>query len=183
MPQHLQDSRAVRPRRGTPPRSTHAIELLRHEHRRIRGLLSQFERSQSEPGRAALAEKICHALIVHMLMQQEIFFPAFLESTDDRQLYCQALVEQEAIQRLVTQVCEAPRQGELFAARMAVLLAMLRHHMDETEKRDGMLAEATCAGIDCEALGERMRQHRELLKKRLPLLRWRIPPGMGRALA
>ena len=87
------------------------------------------------------------------------------------------------MQRLATQVCEAPRQGELFAARMAVLVSMLRHHMDETEKRDGMLAEATCAGIDCEALGERIRQHRELLKKRLPLLRWRIPPGMGRALS
>ena len=78
MPQHLQDSRTARPRRATAPRSTHAIELLRQEHRRIRGLLSQFERSQSDPGRAALAEKICHALIVHMLVQQEIFYPAFL---------------------------------------------------------------------------------------------------------
>lgn len=164
MPRHLQDSRAVRrPPGGTPPRTTHAIELLRHEHRRIRGLLSQFEHSQSDQGRAALAERICHALVVHMLVQQEIFYPAFLESTGDRQLYCQALVEQEAMQRLVTQVGEAPRQGELFAARMA----MLRHHMDETGKRDGMLAEAACSGIDCEALGERMRQHRELLKKRV----------------
>lgn len=172
-----QQSSASAPPRAASPRSTHAMDMLRADHRRIRGMFRQFTRSTSLEGRAAAAEKICHALIIHMMIEEEIFHPAFLEATDDMQLYCQAEVEHEGIKRLVTLISDAPLQGELFAARMNLLSAMVQHHVDEEEKRDGMLAEAASAELDCEALGERMRQHQALLRKRLPLLRWRVPPA------
>jgi hypothetical protein len=52
---------------------------------------------------------------------------------------------------------------------------MVRHHVDEEEKRDGMFAEARSAGMDLVALGEQLRLRREQLKKRLLPARSRSP--------
>lgn len=164
------------PQRRPPTRSTLAVDSLRSEHRRLGTQLRQFARSPTDDDRAAMAEKICHGLIVYMMAEEEIFYPAFLASTDDQELYCQALVEHDAMKQLVTQILDAPMHGQLFLARMHLLAAMLQHHAEESERPDGMLAEATCAGLDCEELGERLRQQRDLLRKRMPLLRWRMPP-------
>lgn len=160
--------------RAPPPMHFHAIGLLRADHRRIRGLLRQCLRSHGGEEQADLALKACHALVIHLLVEEEIFHPAFLDATGDRQLHCQAEVEHDGIKRLVAQIGEAPLQGELFVARMQVLASMVQHHVEEEEKRDGMLAEAACAGLDSEALAQRLKEHRRLLRKRVQLLRWRV---------
>jgi hypothetical protein len=179
MVHQIRTPRAPQPYRAPPAAS--AIDLIRTDHRRICGMFRQFARSHTEEGRAALAGKICQALVIHMMVEEEVFHPAFLEATSDRQLHCQAEVEHEAIKRLIAAVTGSPPAGELFTARMNVLAALVQHHVEEEERRDGMLAAAASAGIDGAGLAGRMRRYREHLKRRLPLLQRRLLAPQGDA--
>ena len=53
---------------------------------------------------------------------------------------------------------------EFFDAKVSVLSEMIKHHVKEEEKRsEGLFAQARDAGLDVEALGERMKQRKEEL--------------------
>ncbi len=47
-------------------------------------------------------------------------------------------------------------EDEYFEARVTVLSEMIKHHVNEEEKRDGMFAEARKSDMDLVALGEQL---------------------------
>ena len=61
-----------------------AITLLKSDHREVEGLFAQFEKARSESKKKDLADKICNALRAHATIEEEIFYPAFLEATGDK---------------------------------------------------------------------------------------------------
>ena len=151
-------------------RAADAVELLKADHRRLRRLFRRFEHAAEEE-RMPVVESICHVLTLHMMVEEEIFYPAFLAATNDKDFYQEALVEHEGVRRLITQIEECGPQDESYAARVRVLAAMTRHHINEEEKRDGMFAEARSAEIDLAALGTKMKLRKARLRKKLLLLR------------
>jgi hemerythrin superfamily protein len=151
-------------------RAADAVELLRADHRRLRRLFRRFETVDAED-RVAVVESICHVLTLHMMVEEEIFYPAFLEATSDKDLFQEARVEHEGVRRLISQIEECGPQDESYAARVRVLAAMTRHHINEEEKRDGMFAEARSTGIDLAGLGVKMKARKMRLRKKLLLLR------------
>ena len=54
--------------------------------------------------------------------------------------------------------------NEFYDAKVKVLSEMIKHHVKEEEKRsEGLFAQAKKAGLDMEALGERMMQRKQEL--------------------
>jgi len=51
---------------------------------------------------------------------------------------------------------ESGPADENFDARVKVLSEMIRHHVKEEERRDGMFAGARAAGMDLAVLGEQL---------------------------
>jgi len=153
------------------PRGGDAVDMLKADHRRILRMLQRFHNGQDAATRAKLVDDICQALTLHMMLEEEIFYPAFLKSTQDSELYNEARVEHDGVRRLIAQIEESGPQDEAFLARVKVLTAMIRHHVIEEEKRDGMFAEAASAGMDLLALGAQMKTRKLRLRKKLQLLR------------
>jgi hypothetical protein len=143
--------------------SQDAIALLKADHREVADWFEQFEKSRSQEKKERLAEQICQALKVHTQIEEEIFYPAFLEATGNRDIHHEAEIEHNGAKQLIAQIEEDGPSDEYFESRMKVLSEMIKHHVKEEEQPEGMFAEARDSEMDLEALGEQLRQRKEEL--------------------
>jgi hypothetical protein len=144
--------------------SKDAIALLKADHREVEGWFKQFKATKSEAQRGKLAEKICEALKIHTTIEEEIFYPAFLAATQDRDMHHEAEVEHEGAKRLIAEI-EATHPGDdYYEARVSVLSEMIKHHVKEEEQPGGMFAEARKSDMDLDDIGEQLQQRKAQLK-------------------
>jgi Hemerythrin HHE cation binding domain len=133
-----------------------AIALLKADHRQVEEWFKQFESTRSEGRKESLAQKVCQALKVHTQIEEEIFYPAFLEATEDKDTHHEAEVEHDGAKKLIAEIESAGPQDDYYDARMKVLSEMIKHHVNEEEQRGGMFAEARKSGMDLKSLGEQL---------------------------
>jgi hypothetical protein len=140
-----------------------AISLLKADHREVEGWFEQFEKARSDDRKLELANKICTALKVHTLIEHEIFYPAFLEATQEEDIHHEAEIEHESAKKLIAEIEGSGPQDEYYDARVTVLSEMVKHHVNEEEKRDGMFAKARKSDMDLVALGEQLATRKQEL--------------------
>ena len=141
-----------------------AIALLKADHREVEGWFAQFERTRKKDRKEQLAGKICDALKVHTTIEEEIFYPAFLAATDEKDMHHEAEVEHEGAKKLIAEIEAADPDDDYYDAKVKVLSEMIKHHVKEEEKPGGMFAEARKSEMDLDDLGERMRQRKSELQ-------------------
>jgi len=133
-----------------------AISLLKSDHRQVEQWFSQFESSRSDDRKKTLAGRICQALEVHTQIEAEIFYPAFLEATEAQDIHHEAEVEHEAAKKLIAEIEGSGPDDEYYDAKVKVLSEMIKHHVNEEEKRGGMFAKARESDMDLKVLGEQL---------------------------
>jgi len=139
-----------------PARAQDAIALLKADHRQVAEWFEQFEGARSTSRKGELAAKICGALKVHATIEEEIFYPAFLEATEDDDMHHEAEIEHDGAKKLIADIEASEPDDDYYDARMKVLSEMIKHHVKEEEQRGGMFAEARSSGMDLDALGEQL---------------------------
>src|SRR4249920_1677711 len=97
-------SRKSTPSRAARATSRDAIAILKADHRQVEEWFGQFEKSRSDDKKADLARRICRALRVHTTIEEEIFYPAFLEATGDEDIHHEAEVEHAGAKNLIAQI-------------------------------------------------------------------------------
>ena len=142
-----------------------AIQLLKADHREVEGWFEDFEKSRSSDKKAKLAHKICKALTVHTQIEEEIFYPAFLEVIGDEDMNDEAYVEHDGAKKLIAQIEAGTPDSDKWEAKVKVLSEMIKHHVHEEEMRDGMFAKAKKSDMDLEQLGARMAARKKELMK------------------
>lgn len=150
--------RTIRTQRtkASSSRAPDAIALLKADHRQVEEWFGQFEKSRSSDKKADLAHKICRALRAHTTIEEEIFYPAFFEATQDKKIHHEAEIEHEGAAKLIDQIEGSGPGDDYYDAKVKVLSEMIKHHVHEEEKRGGMFAEARKADMDLAALGEQL---------------------------
>ena len=138
------------------PSAVDAIELLMADHREVEELFREFEEASEDAEKLDLGCAICAALEVHMMIEEEIFYPAFVEATGDTDLNNEALVEHDSVKKLIAEIQAFEPNDELFEAKVKVLSEMVEHHVDEEEQDGGMFAEARESDMDLAAIGARL---------------------------
>jgi hypothetical protein len=136
--------------------SQDAITLLKADHRQVEGWFSQFESTRSDARKQKLAAQICAALEVHTSIEEEIFYPAFLEATQEEDIHHEAAVEHNAAKKLIKEIEAIGPEDDYYDAKVKVLSEMIKHHVNEEEKRDGMFAKARHSNMDLKAIGEQL---------------------------
>jgi hemerythrin superfamily protein len=142
--------------KSTGEKAPDAITLLKADHRQVEDWFGQFEKARDVDRKQELATNICQALKVHTTIEEEIFYPAFLEATDETDIHHEAEVEHNGAKKLIAEIEESSPDDEYFDAKVKVLSEMIKHHVKEEEKPGGMFAEARDSDMDLEALGERL---------------------------
>jgi len=140
-----------------------AIALLKADHRGVEKLFAQFEKARSESKKEDLAQRICRELQVHTRIEEELFYPAFLEATQDKELHHEAEIEHEGAKRLIAEIEGSGPDDEYYDAKVKVLSEMIKHHVKEEEQRDGMFAEARKSEMDLAFIGEQMLERKKEL--------------------
>jgi hemerythrin superfamily protein len=143
-----------------------AIALLKGDHRQVESWFAQFEKTRSEGRKLELARNICKALTVHATIEEEIFYPAFLEATEDVKLHHEAAVEHDGAKKLIAKIEASSADDEYYDARVTVLSEMVKHHVKEEERRDGMFARARKSEMDLQELGKRLEARKAELMRR-----------------
>ena len=135
-----------------------ALALLRAEHAQLRLLFARCDDlrglEDAEESLAELVDDLCDALIVHTMIEEELFYPALREASGDDELFDEAELEHAGVRELVSQLEVMYPGDEHFEATLAVLADEVAHHIAQEESE--MFALARTAGVDLAALGQRL---------------------------
>ncbi|HEV7609325.1 MAG TPA: hemerythrin domain-containing protein [Steroidobacteraceae bacterium] len=159
--------------RGKRAKSPDAIALLKADHRQVSDWFAQFEKAKSGDRKLELATRICDALKVHTRIEEEIFYPAFLEATRDKDLHHEAEIEHDAAKKLIAEIDASGPDDDYYEAKVKVLSEMIKHHVKEEEQPGGMFAEARKSDMDLAALGVQLTTRKGELESQLA----QAPPG------
>jgi hemerythrin superfamily protein len=148
-----------------------ATALLKADHRSVEELFDSFESARGDDRKQDLATRICNALRVHSQIEEEIFYPAYLEATQDADMHHEAIIEHDGVKKLISEIESSGPGDDYFDARVSVLSEMVKHHVREEEQRDGLFTKARSAGMDLRALGEQMAERKAQLEAEPDLLK------------
>jgi hemerythrin-like domain-containing protein len=148
-----------------------AIELLKADHEKVRGLLSQLTETtkRAEKTRTQLLEQIRLELDVHTQIEEEIFYPAFKEAvgeSDDEATVFEALEEHRAAGELVLpDLLATDVTSDRFSGRAKVLKELVEHHAQEEENEMFKTAREVLGREQLDELGVQMgARKKELLQ-------------------
>jgi hypothetical protein len=134
-------------------RSPDAIAVLTADHRQVQQWFTEFQSTNSLPREETLALDICNAIRVHADIDEEIFYPAFLEATREQYKHQEAMREHEAMRDLIKEIEHAGPTEDMFFAKVHVLCDLFTHHVAEEEKARGIFFDAQHSALDLDALG------------------------------
>jgi hemerythrin superfamily protein len=149
--------------RKTGNKPQDAVALLKADHRQVEEWFAEFEKARSANVKRRLAASICQALTVHTEIEEEIFYPAFLQATKDKDMHHEAIVEHDGAKKLIAEIQESDPADDFYDAKVHVLSEMIKHHVKEEEKSDGMFAEAKKSKMDLAALGQQLAERKAQL--------------------
>ena len=141
-----------------------AIALLKADHRQVESWFGQCLKARKDDRKKELAGKICNALKVHTRIEEEIFYPAFLQATQEQEMHHEAEVEHAAAKRLIAEIEELTPDNVYFQPKVKVLSEMIKHHVKEEEKPGGMFAKARKSSLDLDDLGRRLADRKKELE-------------------
>lgn len=142
-----------------------AVALLKSDHRAVESLFAKFESASTSTEKTELVKQICSELVIHTLLEEEIFYPACREKADDEDPLDEAQVEHDGAKMLISDLMEASPEDDFYDAKVKVLSEYIKHHVAEEEKpRSGIFSKAKSAGVDLSALGAKLMERKTELK-------------------
>jgi hypothetical protein len=86
-------------------------------------------------------------------LAEEIFYPAFLQATEDKDTHHEAEIEHAGAKNLIAQIEKSGPDDDYYDSKVKVLSEIIKHHVKEEEQRGGMFAEAKQSDMDLVSLG------------------------------
>jgi hypothetical protein len=144
-----------------PSKTQDAIALLKADHRKVEELFEKYESARTK--KADIAKQICMELIIHSMIEEEIFYPACREAGVESDMMDEANVEHDGAKTLIAELENGSPEDDYYDAKVKVLSEEIKHHVKEEEKRGGIFTEARKAELDLDALGGRLAARKEEL--------------------
>jgi hypothetical protein len=138
-----------------------AIHMLKEDHVKVKDLFEDFESTEDVKERKDIAEKAIQELEIHTMLEEEIFYPAVREATEEEDLMNEAEEEHHVAKVLIEELKKMEASSEHFPAKFMVLAENVRHHIKEEESE--MLPKAKKSDADMEELGQLMMQRKQQL--------------------
>jgi hemerythrin-like domain-containing protein len=157
---------------STPGKQAHmtdALDFLKSEHQKVRNLFLEFDSlrgiDDEDERKSELVDEICYELILHTMLEEEIFYPVLRSAIDDDEMMDEADVEHAGARELISQLEVMYPGDDHFDATVAVLGEEIGAHIDKEEGE--MFEAARGAGIDLVALAGQLAARREELEEDL----------------
>jgi hemerythrin superfamily protein len=145
--------------------SIDAVELLTQQHREVKEMFDRFENmtDRAKVSKKKLADEICNALIMHTTIEEEIFYPATREASEETEdMVDEAVVEHASAKDLIAQIMEMDPGDDLYDAKVKVLGELVEHHVKEEEEE--MFPKTKELKLDMQALGQEMKARQQAIE-------------------
>jgi hemerythrin-like domain-containing protein len=136
-----------------------ATQLLKSQHREVEALFSKVLKAEKSRDRTELANEIAEKLKVHTTIEEEIFYPAYRESSHTKkgeELTLEAYEEHHVVKLVLAELPDVDPEQENFEAKMTVLKELIGHHVEEEEQEMFPDAEKKLGKERLEDLGTQM---------------------------
>ena len=137
-----------------------ALELLTADHNRVRGLFTRFKAAKESDNleeMTALAALINNELEVHTTIEEEIFYPALHDLTEEvHETITEGYEEHNVAKQLLTEITGMTPNTEDWAAKVTVLIENVEHHAEEEESEMFPKIRSNTAADAREQLAEQM---------------------------
>jgi hemerythrin superfamily protein len=142
-----------------------ATDLLKKQHREVKGLFKKMEGTDSPRMRRQLMNEIARSLEGHTLIEEEIFYPAVrgLETQKAEEMVLEAYEEHHVVKLVLAELPRVNPEDERFEAKMTVLAELVEHHVEEEEKEMFKLAQKL-GRAELAELGQQMEERFETFR-------------------
>jgi hemerythrin superfamily protein len=143
-----------------------AIRMLKADHKKVKGLFREYESAgdRAYQRKRSIADRVFRELEVHSKLEEEIFYPAVREKTDEegKELVLEGIEEHHVVETLIAELRGRDPEDEEFDAKFKVLTENVEHHIEEEEGE--MLPNAQkVLSKDLDRLGSEMEQRKKQL--------------------
>lgn len=141
-----------------------AIELLKADHREVETLFKKYEAAKEadkKQEKYEIARQVCAALLVHMELEEMLFYPAAQEVISKEELVDEAIVEHKGAKTIIKELGSTSIDSSMFDAKVSVLCEQIQHHVDEEENQ--LFPMVSESELDLEELGEKITKQKEQL--------------------
>jgi hemerythrin-like domain-containing protein len=133
-------------RRNNQAQPADAIAMLKADHQRVKDLFAQYEAADNMDTKRALAEQVFVELETHAQLEENVFYPAVNEETDDGpELVKESLSDHETVKHLIQELRGMAHDTDEFDAKFQALIRNVAHHVEEEEAEMFPLAEEEMA--------------------------------------
>ena len=136
-----------------------ATMLLDADHNEVIRMFEQYKAAHDARRQQALASEIRQSLLVHMQIEDEIFYPAFQQATGDQELLKDAQREHKEAREMLRKI-DGDRQN---AKLMLELEDAILHHVNDEREKMFPKARATKA-MDLMQLADQLEARKAELK-------------------
>jgi hemerythrin superfamily protein len=151
-----------------------AITLLREDHQLLRKLCTDFADTteQAVKRRKALLKRLETELHAHTTIEEELFYPAFLDHTDDvedARMVAEGIEEHRACdKKVIPDLHKADESTIAYSGEAKVLKDYIFHHLKEEEEEMFPKVRKLIPAAELKELGEKMlARKRELLGEKV----------------
>jgi iron-sulfur cluster repair protein YtfE (RIC family) len=129
-----------------------ATDLLKKQHNKVKAIFSKLEKGSGDA--TALLEELASDLAGHMIIEQEIFYPAALAAKES--LVLEGFEEHAAAEDALKRLLKTPPDDVTFKAKVTVLKELIEHHVEEEEGELFPAAEKSLGSEELTLLGTKM---------------------------
>ena len=131
-----------------------AVDLLDADHKAVKKLFIDFnalcDDGAAPDAKSPIVEKICQALLVHMQIEEEIFYPAVRAGTGDKPLVEEAVDEHAQAKETIAEIQALQASDSKYDDTVKRLGELIDAHV--LEEREQMFIEARQSSTDLRGL-------------------------------
>ena len=131
-----------------------AVDLLEADHQAVKKMFIDYaalcEDAAPATTKRALAQRICQALTVHSLIEEEIFYPKVRKALGDDALMDEAIEEHAAAKEVIAKILAMKPADAGYDGTVKQLGALIDRHV--LEEREQIFLRARNAALDLRAM-------------------------------
>lgn len=135
-----------------------AIELLEQQHEEVMSLLNELEKSEPGSERKDSFKKMQSSLLAHMVIEEELFYPAVAECQPEGEPVAEGYEEHMTARTALDRCQRALAEDNLFQVRVGVLKELIRHHVQEERSEILPRAKKAMPDEELQGLGAQMEE-------------------------
>jgi hemerythrin-like domain-containing protein len=142
-----------------------AIELLKHDHERLKQARRRFEKMdrRDRPAVQALVKDACRILETHVRLEDELFYPAVRKVLRDEDLMHEADIAHDFARLLMGRLKRMKATDSAYVATFTVLCDYVVQHIEDEESE--IFTRVRRGKLDLQALGRKLIARRNRLEE------------------